>query len=83
LPVAFLIEKAGGITSDGDKSVLDIVIKGSKQKSSFVAGSANDVQFIIQQVKEEEAQEHTRMKELGMLGSGKIAPSSAVTAATE
>lgn len=30
LPVAFLIEKAGGKTSNGSMSVLDIVIKGSK-----------------------------------------------------
>jgi fructose-1,6-bisphosphatase len=30
LPVAFLIEKAGGKTTNGDTSVLDIVIKGSK-----------------------------------------------------
>ena len=27
-PVAYLIEKAGGKTSDGEKSVLDVVIKG-------------------------------------------------------
>lgn len=67
LPVAFLIEKAGGKTSNGDMSVLDVVIKGSKQRSSFVAGSANDVDFIVQTVKEEEAKEHFRMQEISMI----------------
>lgn len=28
VPIAFLIEKAGGKTSDGEKSVLDIKIEG-------------------------------------------------------
>lgn len=28
LPMAFLIEKAGGKTSDGSKSVLDVKIEG-------------------------------------------------------
>ena len=59
LPVAFLIEKAGGKTTNGVTSVLDIVINGSKQKSAFVAGSKNDVDFIIATIKEEElAQAH-------------------------
>ena len=56
LPVAFLIEKAGGKTSNGEISVLDIEINGSKQKSSFVAGSKNDVEFVISTIFEEEAQ---------------------------
>jgi fructose-1,6-bisphosphatase len=30
LPVAFLIEKAGGKTSDGKKSLLDVPINGLK-----------------------------------------------------
>jgi sedoheptulose-bisphosphatase len=58
LPVAFLIEKAGGKTSDGERSVLDIPITGYKQKSSFVAGSTNDVDHIISKVKAEEEKEH-------------------------
>ncbi len=41
LPLAFLIEKAGGLTSDGEKSVLDIVIEGCEQRISFIGGSAN------------------------------------------
>lgn len=30
IPVAFLIEKAGGKTSDGEKSILDVKIEGFK-----------------------------------------------------
>ena len=66
LPVAFLIEKAGGKTSNGEQSVLDILINGYKQKSSFVAGSMNDVELIIMRVKTEEDQEHKKMRELGV-----------------
>lgn len=55
LPVAFLIEKAGGKTSDcTNGSILDIEIKGTKQRISFIAGSANDVDFIVQTIKVEE-----------------------------
>jgi len=32
IPVAFLIEKAGGKTTDGERSVLDVEIKGYKQR---------------------------------------------------
>ena len=66
LPVAFLIEKAGGKTSDGERSVLDIPVTGYKQKSSFVAGSINDVDNILSNVKHEEAKEHKQMRELGV-----------------
>ena len=58
IPVAFLIEKAGGKTSDGVRSVLDIEIKGYKQRISFIAGSTNDVNMIVQTIKDEEAQQH-------------------------
>ena len=61
LPVAFLIEKAGGKTSDGIRSLLDVEINGFKQKSSFVAGSSNDVEKIISSIKEEEEREHLKM----------------------
>jgi sedoheptulose-bisphosphatase len=63
LPVAFLIEKAGGSTSDGsERSVLDIPVEGFKQRSAFIAGSANDVRFILTKVVEEESQEHQRIR---------------------
>lgn len=51
LPVALLIEKAGGKTSDFDKSVLDVKIEGYKQRINFVAGSANDVDLIVKTLK--------------------------------
>jgi sedoheptulose-bisphosphatase len=47
IPVAFLIEKAGGKTSDGTQSLLDVVIDGFSQKVTFVAGSSNDVDYIL------------------------------------
>jgi sedoheptulose-bisphosphatase len=47
LPMAFLIEKAGGKTSEGTKSALDVPISGYAQRISFVAGSENDVKFIV------------------------------------
>lgn len=53
IPVAFLIEKAGGKTSDGEKSILDVPIQGYKQKISFIAGSTNEVDFIVKTLKEE------------------------------
>ena len=61
LPVAFLIERAGGKTMDGERSVLDIPITGFKQKSAFVAGSTNDVDYIMTAIREEEEKEHKRM----------------------
>jgi len=52
LPVALLIEKAGGKTSDCEKSVLDVVIKGYGQRVHFVGGSSNDVDYIVKKLKE-------------------------------
>lgn len=54
LPVAFLIEKAGGKTSDGEKSALEQEIKGYKQRISFIAGSENDVNNIVKIIKGQE-----------------------------
>ena len=51
LPIAFLIEKAGGKTSNGEHSVLETQIKGYDQRISFIAGSANDVDYIANTVK--------------------------------
>ena len=69
LPVAFLIEKAGGSTSDGSKSLLDSIVTGYKQKSSFVAGSKNDVAKIITRIKDEEEMEHKKMSEIASIQS--------------
>lgn len=46
-PLAYLIEKAGGKTSDGEKSVLEVEIKGYTQKITFIAGSSNEVDYIV------------------------------------
>lgn len=57
IPVAFLIEKAGGKTTDGERSALDVEIKGYKQRISFIAGSKNDVDYISNTLKEGKVQE--------------------------
>jgi fructose-1,6-bisphosphatase len=51
IPISFLIEKAGGKTSDGTKSVLDVVVSGYKQKITFIGGSAEDVDYIVEATK--------------------------------
>lgn len=45
-PLAFLVEKAGGMATDGNQNVLDIEIKGYQQKLNFIAGSKEDVQYV-------------------------------------
>lgn len=56
IPIAFLIEKAGGKTSDGIKSVLETEIKGYKQRISFIAGSSNEVDYIVRTLNEDKPQ---------------------------
>jgi sedoheptulose-bisphosphatase len=51
MPISFLIEKAGGKTSDGNKSVLDVEVKGYKQKINFIGGSSEDVEYIVDYLK--------------------------------
>ena len=48
IPLAFLVEKAGGESSDGQNSVLEKVIQGFGQRISFIAGSKKDVQYVAQ-----------------------------------
>lgn len=45
-PIGFIIEKAGGKTTDGEKSVLDIVINGYQQKTTFACGSSEEIDRI-------------------------------------
>jgi fructose-1,6-bisphosphatase len=47
IPIAFLIEKAGGKTSDLNQSILDVKITGYDQRTSLVCGSSNDVDHVI------------------------------------
>ena len=46
IPIAFLIEKAKGKATDGENNILDIVIEGYEQKSAFIAGSKEEVEFV-------------------------------------
>ena len=51
IPLAFLIEKAGGQASNGVTNILDVTINGSvDQRGTFVAGSSEDVQSIISKI---------------------------------
>mmetsp|Transcript_866 Transcript_866/g.511 ORF Transcript_866/g.511 Transcript_866/m.511 type:complete len:253 (-) Transcript_866:38-796(-) len=52
-PIAFLVEKAGGKTSDGEKSVLDVVIQGYDQRITFIAGSGEAVDKMVERLKSE------------------------------
>jgi sedoheptulose-bisphosphatase len=45
-PIAFLCEKAGGLSSNGEISVLDIKIKGYTQKCDIIIGSRDDVERV-------------------------------------
>jgi fructose-1,6-bisphosphatase len=47
IPVAFLIEKAGGKTSDLEGSVLEVPIDGYEQRITFIGGSTNEVDLIL------------------------------------
>ncbi|GJQ08391.1 hypothetical protein GpartN1_g182.t1 [Galdieria partita] len=43
-PTAFVVEKAGGKSSDGKQSVLDIIIQSTDQRSQVCYGSAGEVE---------------------------------------
>jgi len=45
-PISFLIEKAGGLSSDGERSVLDIEVKGYTQKTDIIIGCKEDVERV-------------------------------------
>lgn len=45
-PISFLCEKAGGLSSDGTKSVLDIKVDGYTQKCDVIMGSRQDVERV-------------------------------------
>lgn len=51
IPLAFIVEKAGGQASNGANNILDVTINGAvDQKGTFVAGSSEDVQNIISKI---------------------------------
>ena len=43
-PIAYIIEKAGGKSSDGDRSALEIPIDTTEQRSQAAFGSANEIE---------------------------------------
>lgn len=51
IPIAFLIEKAKGVATDGTDNILDIVIEGYEQRSPFIAGSSGEVKFVMDTLK--------------------------------
>jgi len=45
-PVAFLVERAGGVATDGDNPVLDVVPTAIHQRTPLVFGSANPARLV-------------------------------------
>lgn len=43
-PIGYLIEKAGGRSSEGEKSVLDVPITSTEQTSQVAFGSADEIE---------------------------------------
>ena len=43
-PIAFLCEKAGGLSSNGEISVLDVKVNGFTQKTDIIIGSKDEVE---------------------------------------
>lgn len=50
-PMAFVIEKAGGMATTGNQAVLDVVPEDIHQRLPIVLGSPDDVQEYIDIVK--------------------------------
>ncbi|HLD08144.1 MAG TPA: class 1 fructose-bisphosphatase [Candidatus Peribacterales bacterium] len=46
-PFAFLIEEAGGASSNGKKSLLDLKIESLDQRTQIIAGSKNEVEDVL------------------------------------
>ena len=46
-PIAFLCEMAGGMSSDGEKSILDVPVEGWNHKHDIIIGSTNEVSRIV------------------------------------
>jgi fructose-1,6-bisphosphatase I len=50
-PFAFLMEEAGGASSNGKTSILDVEITGLDQRTPFIAGSKNEVERVVKALK--------------------------------
>lgn len=53
-PFAYLVEKAGGKATDATTNILDLEINGYQQKVNFIAGSAEDVEYISEELNSSE-----------------------------
>jgi fructose-1,6-bisphosphatase I len=49
-PMAYIVEKAGGLASDGHKPILDIVPSGIHVRSPIFLGSKEDVEDVINSI---------------------------------
>jgi len=45
-PIAFLIEKAKGLSSNGEISLLDVKVEGYYQKTDLIVGSKEEVERV-------------------------------------
>ena len=45
-PIAFIVEMAGGLNSNGEISLLDVVVDGYYQKTDMIVGSKEEVQRV-------------------------------------
>lgn len=49
-PFALLIEEAGGASSNGEKSLLDLKITSLDQRTQIITGSKNEVEKVVQEL---------------------------------
>jgi len=56
MPMAFIMEQAGGLASTGKIPILDIVPKGLHQRSPIFLGSKEDVNDVLECIKKHEAE---------------------------
>ena len=55
-PISFLVEKAGGKSSDGYKSIMDVQVTGFVQKGDIIVGSEHEVNRVERYLQAEKAQ---------------------------
>ncbi len=51
-PLAYIVEHAGGASSEGKKSILDVPITGIHQRSQIIVGSAEEVRRVCEVLSE-------------------------------
>jgi len=55
MPMAFLLEQAGGMASTGEKPVLDIVPRKLHERSPIYLGSKDDVEDLLEVIAKHKA----------------------------